>query len=141
MRANLLLLISLLIGGWAQGAAAQSINGSALALRSNGTAAGGGGWTLNDNGYVGSYITLAAPGEVTISVQASGQAAASIDPRMTIAVGDISAPFEVGAGFEAYQHTFALPVGTHFVRTGFTNDAEKSSRALTIGSLAVRGAQ
>jgi endo-1,4-beta-xylanase len=129
----------LLVGAWADYAAAQSINGSALALRSSGTA-GGSNWTLNNNGYVGTYVTLDSPADVTISVQASGQPAAGVPPRMNIAVDDVIASFDVAAGFNGYEHTFALPAGTHFVRTDFNNDREKSSRALTIASLIASGA-
>jgi endo-1,4-beta-xylanase len=134
------MLAGLLVGAWADYGAAQSINGSALALRSSGTA-GGGNWTLNNNGYVGSYITLDAPADVTISVQASGQSAAAVAPRMNIAIDGMSAAFDVAAGFNTYQHTFALPAGTHFVRTDFNNDREKSARALTIANLTASGAQ
>src|SRR5687768_4204711 len=123
------LLVGLMIAGCLSTAGAQTINGNALALRSSGSAAGG-NWTLANNGYVGTYITLAAPGDVTVSVQASGQAASGVTPRMNIAIADTSASFEVSSGFNTYQHTFSLPAGTHFVRTDFNNDPEKSARSL-----------
>src|SRR5688500_12038012 len=91
------LLVALMIVGSLPTAAAQTINGNALALRSSGSAAGS-SWTLANNGYVGTYITLAAPGDVTVSVQASGQAASAISPRMNIAIADTSVPFDVAAG-------------------------------------------
>ncbi|RIK75969.1 MAG: hypothetical protein DCC67_14520 [Planctomycetota bacterium] len=116
------------------------INGSSLALRSSGVGSGG-AWTLHDNGYVGAYLTLAAPGEVSLSVSASGQSAVGVAPRMNLTVGDQSASFDVGAGFQNYAHTFSLPAGTHFVRADFNNDLEKSARSLTIGSLTATGAQ
>jgi hypothetical protein len=105
---GLLIGAAFLIAACVNRTAAQSVNGNALALRSSG-AASGANWTLNDNGYVGSYVTLASPGNVTISVQASGQAAAGIAPRMNIAVDGLSAGFDVSAGVNTYQHTFALP--------------------------------
>ena len=52
------------------GAAGQSYTGSSLSHRSSGS--GAGNWTLSENGYVGTYITLAAPGQVTLTVNASG---------------------------------------------------------------------
>ena len=58
---------------WAQVAFGQTINGTSLAYRSSGAAAGS-DWTLSENGYVGTYIKLDAPGDVTINAQASGLA-------------------------------------------------------------------
>jgi GH35 family endo-1,4-beta-xylanase len=133
-------LLLLMLVGCLPMASAQTISGNALALRSSGSGAGG-NWTLSNNGYVGTYITLPAAGEVTISVQASGQAAGGVLPRMNIAVADAAASFDVSAGFNAYEQTFSLPAGTHFVRTDFNNDREKSARSLTIGNLSVAGAQ
>jgi GH35 family endo-1,4-beta-xylanase len=141
LRRQLVLLIGLLLAVNArQGLAQTPINGSALALRSSGSGAGA-NWTLANNGYVGTYITMASPGDVTISVSASGQAASGVSPRMNIDVDGISYGFDVAAGFNPYQQTITLPAGTHFVRADFNNDREKSSRSLTIGSLSVTGAQ
>jgi endo-1,4-beta-xylanase len=124
----------------ASSASAQTtLNGNLFAFRSNGSASGS-NWNLVDNGYVGTYITLATPGDVTISVNASGTPALGIAPRMSIAVDDSKASFDVASGFNTYQQTFALPAGTHFVRTDFSNDPEQSSRELTIGGLNVTGA-
>jgi GH35 family endo-1,4-beta-xylanase len=140
MRWNALLLACCLLGGSGPASRAQTtINGSALALRSSGVG-GGANWTLNDNGYVGTYVTLAAAGQVTISVHAAGQAAATVAPRMNVTVADMSTEFEVAAGLNPYEHTFSLPAGTHFVRTGFVNDREKSARSLTVSNLTVTGA-
>ena len=44
----------------------QTINGDSMAYRSSG-AASGTDWTLSENGYVGTYIKLDAPGDVTVS--------------------------------------------------------------------------
>ena len=51
-------------------AAGQTISGSNLSSRSSGS--GTGNWTLNENGYVGTYFSLATPGSVTLTVNASG---------------------------------------------------------------------
>ena len=138
-RQHCYLWVGLMILGCLPTAYSQTINGNAVALRSSGSAAGS-NWTLANNGYVGTYITLAAPGDVTVSVQASGQAASDVSPRMNIAIADTSAPFDVTAGLNTYQHTFTLPAGTHFVRADFNNDREKSARSLTIANLSVAGA-
>jgi GH35 family endo-1,4-beta-xylanase len=95
---------------------------------------------LSDNGYVGTYVTLASAGNVTVSVNASGQAFGGVAPRMNIAVADSVASFDVAATTGTYQHTISLPAGTHFIRTDFNNDPEKSSRALTVANLNVSGA-
>src|SRR5690606_38905750 len=121
-------------------AAQTPINGSSLALRSSGSASGD-GWRLNNNGYVGTYVSLDAPGDVTVSVQASGQASGGVAPRMTLVVGDLKASFDVAAGMSASAHTASLPSGTHFLRADFNHDLEKSSRSLPVGGFTVSGAQ
>src|SRR5690349_11901188 len=113
MRNQLLYALGLLLT-FPIAACAQTINGNALALRSSG-AASGSNWALSNNGFVGTYVTLASSGDVTITVQASGQAAAGLPPRMNISIADLSAAFDVSAGVNSYQHTFSLPAGTHFV--------------------------
>jgi len=97
-------------------------------------------WTLSENGYVGTYFTLAAPGPVTVGVDASGATTDAVDPHMNIVIADTKAGFNVGAGTNNYQHTFDLPAGTYFVRTEFNNDVPAADRQLTIGSLSVNGA-
>ena len=108
-------------------------------MKSNGSASGT-DWTLADTGYVGTYITLASPGNVTINVQAQGVASGSINPQMNIVINDEKTGWSVPTGFNSYQHTFNLPAGTHFVRTEFANDHEKSGRQLQIRDLSVTGA-
>lgn len=120
-------------------ASAWAINGNSLVMRSNGSVSGT-DWTLADSGFVGTYITLATPGNVTIDVQAQGVASAGINPRMNIVVNDDQVGWDVPTGFNNYQHTLSLPAGTHFVRTEFANDPEKSSRQLQIRNLNVTGA-
>src|SRR3954467_5867530 len=122
----------------ASSAAAQTITGSNLSFRSSGS--GTGNWTLNENGYVGTYFSIAAPGSVTLTVNASGASTDGVDPHMNIVVADTSAGFEVGAGAANYSHTFDLPAGTYFVRTEFNNDTPTANRQLTIGNLTVSGA-
>src|SRR3954462_9739183 len=116
----------------------QTITGSSLAFRSSGS--GSGNWTLSENGYLGTYFSLAAPGSVTFAVNASGSTNDSLLPHMNIAVADTKAGFDVAAGFNNYQHTFDLPAGTYFVRTEFNNDVPTANRQLTIANLTVSGA-
>ena len=125
----------------AANAAAQTTttNGSALALRSTGVIAGN-TVRLEQNGYVGTYVTLAAPGSITLSVNAAGQAAGGAAPRMNVVVGDARYGFDVGASAANYATpSIALPAGTHFIRTEFANDTATVDRRLTVNSLAVAG--
>lgn len=119
--------------------AAWAINGDTLAVRSNGFD-GGTSWTIQNNGYVGTYIDVPAAGNVTISVNAAGTASGGIDPRMNIVVADYSAGFDVPAGSGLYEHTFFLPAGKHFVRTEFDNDPGRTSRQLSVQQFSVSGA-
>ncbi len=116
----------------------QSIIGGQLSQRSSG--AGGNDWTLSENGYVGTYFTLAAPGAVTLTVDASGSTNDATSPRMNIVVADTHIGFDVSGGFTNYGHTFDLPAGTYFVRTEFNNDVPTANRQLTIRNLNISGA-
>ncbi|HEX6960953.1 MAG TPA: carbohydrate-binding domain-containing protein, partial [Lacipirellula sp.] len=138
LHASLSLLLTASVAGAAYGQSTRS--GSSLALKSSGDAAAGGGWTLEGNGFVGTYITLANPGEVTVEVEASGVSHNGEEPRLNLVIADSSASFDVAAGNAAYAHTFSLPAGTHFVRADLSNDSKKSPRELTVGSVTVTGA-
>src|SRR4051812_5065865 len=49
-----------------------TLTGSSLAMKSTGS--GSGSWTIDRDGYVGTYITVPSAGDVTIHVNASGTA-------------------------------------------------------------------
>jgi GH35 family endo-1,4-beta-xylanase len=119
-------------------AISQTFTGSSLSHRSNGS--GSGNWTLNENGYVGTYFSLDSPGSVTLTVNASGSSNDAIAPHMNLVVADTKVGFDVSSGFSNYQHTFDLPAGTYFVRSEFNNDVPTANRQLTVGSLTVSGA-
>lgn len=116
---------------------AWAINGNTLALNSGGTS--GGAALLTNNGYAGTYITLADAGPVTVTINAQGVAAGGTDPRMSLIIGDERMDWNVGAAATDYARTVNLPAGTHFVRTEFNNDIG-TSRSLSINSLDVSGA-
>jgi endo-1,4-beta-xylanase len=120
-------------------ASGQSINGSSLSYRSSGDNSGT-DWVLDENGYVGTFFTLAAPGTVTLSVNAAGSTTDAVRPRMNLVVADTKASFDVASGFASYEHTFDLPAGTYFARTEFTGDAPTADRQLTIRNLSIAGA-
>jgi GH35 family endo-1,4-beta-xylanase len=124
-------------------ASAQTVttSGYNLALRSNGTRSSSAGTaTLTQNGYVGTYISLAAPSMVTLAVRASGQAGGGAAPRMSLVVGDASASWDVGSTTGTYTTTLNLAAGTHLVRSEFVNDVSTADRRLTVQDLQVTGA-
>src|SRR4051794_10447622 len=130
------LLISILCLGLST--SAQTISGSGLSYRSTGT--GSGSWTLSDNGYVGTYFILAAPGQVTLTINAAGATTDAVLPHMNVVVADSKAGFDVSSGFNNYQHIYNLPAGTYFVRTEFNNDIPSANRQLTVANLTISGA-
>ena len=109
---------------------AARVNGKDLALRSIGSAAGD-AWTLDRNGYVGTYVRLDAPGKLAVKVDASGGAGGA-GAKTNIVVGDQS--------FEGASHAFDLPAGTWFVRVELVDAPAKSKRSVTIRSVDVSGA-
>ncbi|MGD9634661.1 MAG: endo-1,4-beta-xylanase [Pirellulales bacterium] len=116
-------------------AAAATLNGSQFALRSTGQSAGN-SWVLDRNGYVGTYITLAQPGNVTVTVNADG----SSSPNMNVVLADAKASFSVAIGSRDYSHTYSLPAGTYFLRTELNNDRGDAARQLKINNLTISGA-
>lgn len=114
---------------------AATLVGDALALQSTGQSSGN-SFILTDNGFVGTYITLAQPGNVKIDVSAEGLGGAA----MGLAIADQKAQFAVAAGAKTYSHTFPLPAGTFFVRTELNNDRGVAGRQLKVNSLSVTGA-
>lgn len=137
-----ILLAVLAIGSGAciTSVAAQTVvNGASLALRSTGSVSGS-SVQLAQNGYVGTYITLSQPGNVTLSVAAAGQAAGGTPPRMNVVINDTRMPFDVTSSTASYAFSVSLPAGTHFVRTELQNDTAAVDRRLTVSSLTVSGA-
>jgi GH35 family endo-1,4-beta-xylanase len=120
-------------------AALAALTGSELVMRSTGFGVGT-DWTLAANGYVGTYITLDSPGPVTLSTTASGTTTDAVAPRMNFAIADTKVGFDVGGGFNTYEHTFDLPAGTYFVRTEFNNDVPTADRRVTVRDLEISGA-
>ena len=116
---------------------AWAINGNALVLNSGSNI--GSAARLNDNGYAGTYITLAEQGLVTLRINAQGQSFSGVAPRLNLVVDDSNMGWDVGDTASNYEQTLNLPAGTHFVRAEFNNDGG-TSRALSINSLDVIGA-
>jgi hypothetical protein len=113
-------------------------NANALTLRSTGAAVTGtNAWTLDQNGYLGTYVTLQQPGTVAFTLNARGAA----DAQMGLAVGDSRATFNVEnstSTFTDYTTNLSLSAGTHFVRVDYGNDdGAAGGRALTVRRLTV----
>ena len=130
--------ISLILLASASRLPAAILNASTMAFQSSGSPAGS-AWTLNSDGYVGTYITLAAPTTVTLSVQASGQPGTGPAPLMGISVDDSTQHFTVTSSANTYTLTTTLPAGTHFVRTDLSNVLTGDSQSLTIQNLTATG--
>ena len=81
---------------------------------------------MNNNGYAGTYITLADARSGDVSVNAVGTPFGGIDPQLNLVVDDASMGWDVGAAATNYEHTLDLPAGTHFVRAEFNNDGGTS---------------
>lgn len=116
-----------------------TVNGSSFALRSSGGQSGS-DWILSSNGYVGTYLTLDAPGSVTLNVQASGTTDDGVWPHLNVVVNDAIAGWDVASGFNQYSTTLNLPAGAHFIRIEFNNDVPTANRTLTVRQLEVIGA-
>jgi GH35 family endo-1,4-beta-xylanase len=114
-----------------------TINGNSLIYHSTG-ASSGTSWILDRDGYAGTYITLSAPGNVTIGVNADGTASGGISPHVSVAIADTIHGFDVTSGTNT--STFALPAGTFFVRTQLDNDVALTARQVKVNSLTVTGA-
>jgi GH35 family endo-1,4-beta-xylanase len=134
-RAIVVLVLVILL---AHRTSAATLDGNALAYRSTGSSSGS-AWILDRDGYLGTYVTLAAPGSVTIDVNASGTASGGVAPHMSLVVADSKSGFNVASGNHDYSTTYSLPAGTFFVRTQFDNDLALTPRQIKINSVSVTG--
>ena len=101
-----------------------SIDGAELALCSSGKALGK-AWVFDTNGFVGTYVQLDAPGEVSVNAEVD-------QPNLVeLVIGDA----RVRARADG---RFALAAGTHFVRIQHSNHTPGAD--VTIRSLTVSGA-
>src|SRR4249919_350201 len=96
MRARAILVVWMCAVGVGTACAQTTLNGSSLAMKSTGS--GSGTWTLDRDGYVGTYINVATPGDVTVRVNANGTANGGIAPHMNIVLADSKAGFDVTSG-------------------------------------------
>gem|GEM_PF-1034440 len=134
---------------WTYVASAQTVDGNGMALQSSGSPSGT-GWTLNSDGYVGTYIQVpsSAGGQVTFTINASGAQSNSIWPDMTLSVAGQNTSFSVDStNPNTYSATLNLAGdtstnadGTYFVRLQLDNQTGSATPDLTINSMNVSGA-
>ena len=98
-----------------------TVAGSALAYRSSGSVSGS-TVTLSQNGYLGTYVRLAAPGTISLNAVAGGTASNGVNPNLTFSIADAAQSFAVAAANNAYAYTSpVMPAGTYFVRAQLDN--------------------
>jgi GH35 family endo-1,4-beta-xylanase len=115
-----------------------AITGSALALKSGSLS--GTSELLSNDGYAGTYINVTSPGDLTVTVNASGTVVAPGDTvHMNMVIADTKAAFDFDPTVaNNYSYTFHdVPAGTYFIRDEYTNDLGSASRSLKINSLDV----
>lgn len=121
-------------------ARAEAVPAAELAVRSGGEVSEAGHWQLTTNGYVGAYLKVDRPGEVMVTIDASGTSTGGESPHMLVSIGDEHHGITVGREAQPYRAGFDLMPGTYFVRVAFTNSTLDPDDALLIGSLEVTGA-
>jgi len=100
-------------------------------------------WLIWGDGHVGTFLHLDNPGQVTVTLNASGRVADAVWPLMDLHVANQKASWEVDTSdYEDYSATFDLPAGTHSLRTEFLNDLNGGAgndRNLWLRSLSISG--
>lgn len=120
-----------------------SIPASQFVFKSTGAQVGA-DYNLWGYGYIGTFVVSQRTSTVTLKVQAAGQPAFGMWPRMGIHIGKNRSEFNVvGAAFKTYTARMTVPAGTTLVRIEFLNDAYDSTtsqdRNLLLRSLTVSG--
>ncbi len=138
--AHLALLQALLFWPGAAAAEGNTLVGRDLAVRSNGNAEGN-AWVLDGNGYVGTYLRVDEPAEISITVRTAGQTDGDVTPQLSAVVADHARSFAATDKPADHTAAFTLPPGTHFVRLQLDNDTPATDLRLAIHHLAVEGAE
>jgi GH35 family endo-1,4-beta-xylanase len=125
-----------------------TLNGSSFALKSSGTASGT-GWTLSQDGYLGTYVTLNQPGPISLAINAAGSTSNGVASNLTVSIADDNQSFTLGSGTAGTVNYVSptMPAGTYLVRaqldnhkTVLVNNAPVAANtALTINSVTVGG--
>jgi len=121
-----------------------SIDGSSLAFHSTGASCPDKAWCLNENGFVGTYIRLAAAGQVSCTIRVSKGDSETKSPLLRLRVADFTSSYPVTAvcpNYDTHTQIWELPAGTYCVRIE-SADRKASGRpwAIHVRDLYVTGA-
>lgn len=112
-----------------------------LPMRSGGQVADGGALTMEENGYVGTFVRLAEAGELVVTVEAQGTMAEGVTPVLRISVADEEVDVTLDGDADAFEHAFTLPAGTYFVRIAYINDGGSEQRSATLREIRIDGGE
>ncbi len=123
-----------------------TLDGNSLAYRSTGASRKDNAWSLNENGFVGTYVRIAAAGKVSFTIRASKSTSQTTAPTLKLRVGDFAASWPVtaaGSNYSSHTQVWTLPAGTYCVRVENINDRPSGGpsainvRDLTIAAAAI----
>ena len=117
-----------------------TLDGNSLPYRSTGTPCEDNAWRLNENGFVGAYIHLAAAGEVSFTIRASKTSPEAPAPKLVLRVADFATSWHVtaaGSNYSSHTQTWTLPAGTYCIRVENVN---RRPLAINVRDLTIAGA-
>ena len=117
-----------------------TLDGNSLAYRSTGASCKDNAWRLNENGFVGAYIQLAAAGKVSFTIRASKTSPEAPATMLGLRVADFATSWLVnaaGSNYSSHTRTWTLPAGTYCVRVENVN---RGPLAINVRDLTIAGA-
>ena len=121
-----------------------TLDGKDLSCRSTGRADPDQAWCLDDNGFVGTYLRLAAAGDVAVTLRAAKDGADPRPARLDLCIADQAASWPVtatGRQYRAQTQTWRLPAGTYCLRVENSSGLPADRpQAIHIRDLAIAGA-
>ena len=117
-----------------------TLNGNLLPYRSTGASCKDNAWRLNENGFVGAYIKLAAAGKVLFTIRASKTSPEAPAPKLVLRVADFATSWPVtaaGSNYSSHMQTWTLPAGTYCIRVENVN---RRPLAINVRDLTIAGA-
>jgi len=141
---TLLLTLGVAATGVSPAQVPTTLDGKDLSCHSTGRADTDQAWCLDDNGFVGTYLRLAAAGDVAVTLRAAKDGADPRPARLDLRIADQAASWPVtatGRQYRAQTQTWRLPAGTYCLRvensSGLPADRPP---AIHIRDLAIAGA-
>jgi len=117
---------------------AQEYQGKDLALKSCGFETSNLSWTMDETGFVGTYIIQPTSGKISFSIVASGDGGAGSPPVMDVHIGGEKWTYTVTGNNQTFAESdINMPVGTHAIRIELTRGSVGFDRRLTIHSFQV----